>query len=1166
MALQIPYNEKTIIYGDIIPDTQDISTGDPSGEDPNITYADELEPSGDFFNMYGWTMWEDGDYTLFTSPVIIAAVDDELSWSRAVIDYTCASNLDVGSTFSKSSGSSPVVTGTLPTFYETLPNVSSTNKSAGGQNLIRYLWLTVRVPKIDLDSLVVTGLQHSYWYGVETVQGHEIFEQDLVSPPPDDIREDNRIGFEYMGARFPYRIMFPKDYDSDNPQDYPLFVSLGGDDTQGLDAGHERMFKFPAIILGGKLNYTYKHADEGQCISIVIQAPFDLYREGWDFPHYLASVNTPYHRYTPTNYEFETEPSNIGDTPPLISEHQIFSDMESYFGEHQWGSVAVVKLIESLISNPGVNIDPNKIHLSAFSGGGMSLWGIALAGRHLFASITELDGGMFWPHTGTVLEPIYTEGVYSRLPNAYLTSDAIDIIMRGICTRLKHIPVFIAFAYGLGSTSLIKTFGELAPFDGFPDEYGFSDELYEPVLYPEGATGLPVPIEGPPYFTYPVKTIYANMFYDVGGFCEMEGPYNGHLAAPGWLDENLSRLFSLSKDDRSSPNPELIDRDLPDEEEDPYPNGVYTDMNYPGDFTDFRILHHLDSEIATDFDKFILVGTGGESTVAIGSTDYVVSIDENDDFIWDKYGDNYHFIHKYPDNLHTYLSYEDETEFDFEIKEYDDFNIVWFGSTAEGCHLFAVDTTKNNQDLYIFQHIAPPENNKHITYLTEALNSIGAIINNASRPELNGYQKFITSSLVGSLGFSLKNSVRDMSGITNFSDFYGPNFDASIWSEVYNKESYVLFITSYWLTEKDSDIFNSYAYQFDYVEAEETLYLAMLNFSDHSLIPEGEYTKRLSLPKPFWDFLGDNYKTVAKFEAPQKYRQSIYADVEGLNRKINLTMQNLFYSGEVLISTDGNTSLEFKLPQSVELPLGIEYAVDAIENGTPPPAEAVPIVSPEQVETAIVMDSKKTNIYFDWEEGTPNPEKLQEIRLSDEFIQLRVDNDGKFVWDRDGDSHTFSGEPGETITRYTNNGKKFSVKYTEEGSHWFEITFEEFVVFYEEAEDIITISSQRDLDVLGLYDTILATIDSSSLSNSKSLKTWLATGYETGKSDTETDIYYYNEKSISFVGELQKITVHEYGSLDEFYNLSGITVSQIFADFSEAAGYPVSPQYIEDIS
>jgi len=123
-----------------------------------------------------------------------------------------------------------------------------------------------------------------------------------------------------------------------------------------------------------------------------------------------------------------------------------------------------------------------------------------------------------------------------------------------------------------------------------------------------------------------------------------------------------------------------------------------------------------------------------------------------------------------------------------------------------------------------------------------------------------------------------------------------------------------------------------------------------------------------------------------------------------------------------------------------------------------------------------------------------------------------------------------------------------------------------FTNFYIETERLITLAQNRGADVLELYNTIISTIDTSLLSDSKGVKIWITGTYQTGKSISLLDDENYYYRAVALVKELQSLVLDRYDSVDDFYETEGVTVSQTFAFLSEAAGYPISPQYIEDIS
>jgi len=116
-----------------------------------------------------------------------------------------------------------------------------------------------------------------------------------------------------------------------------------------------------------------------------------------------------------------------------------------------------------------------------------------------------------------------------------------------------------------------------------------------------------------------------------------------------------------------------------------------------------------------------------------------------------------------------------------------------------------------------------------------------------------------------------------------------------------------------------------------------------------------------------------------------------------------------------------------------------------------------------------------------------------------------------------------------------------------------------FHIFYVEAEKIVTSTQNRNTG--GVSNTI-----DNSLSDSKGIDTWITSAYQTGQYNSTLDNDKYSYRNIAFVNDLQLLVLKEYDSIDEFYEATGITVSATFAVLSQAAGYPISPQYIKDIT
>jgi len=135
----------------------------------------------------------------------------------------------------------------------------------------------------------------------------------------------------------------------------------------------------------------------------------------------------------------------------------------------------------------------------------------------------------------------------------------------------------------------------------------------------------------------------------------------------------------------------------------------------------------------------------------------------------------------------------------------------------------------------------------------------------------------------------------------------------------------------------------------------------------------------------------------------------------------------------------------------------------------------------------------------------------------------------------------------------------------------------DFTIFYIEVEDLVTSEQLRYTEVLNLYDQIISTIDTTVLPNARETKLWMTDIYKEGQDKYALYNESYYLRVIPFVKLLQSLVVgrrytdeytgiNTYSSVDDFYEIEGVIVSQTFAELSEVAGYPISPQYIKDIS
>jgi len=167
------------------------------------------------------------------------------------------------------------------------------------------------------------------------------------------------------------------------------------------------------------------------------------------------------------------------------------------------------------------------------------------------------------------------------------------------------------------------------------------------------------------------------------------------------------------------------------------------------------------------------------------------------------------------------------------------------------------------------------------------------------------------------------------------------------------------------------------------------------------------------------------------------------------------------------------------------------------------------------------------------------------------------------IWDSDGEPYIFSGNPGEQITRYTDNNKKFYVTYVGAGSHIFEIEFSAFPDFYKSVADLIDSAQRRGSDIIGYINQMRIDLEDSELNEEdierQRLENQIATTYNILNARHNN----YTSAIKTFVFNLQKFTEDNYGSVNNFLKEEDIQVKTVFADISMVVGYLIDIGNIE---
>lgn len=243
-----------------------------------------------------------------------------------------------------------------------------------------------------------------------------------------------------------YSVAYPCDYDSEEDRLYPLVLSVGGSGELGDDK---------RILV---------QTDPGCIIT--------KYRNFFENDKYRAFHVT---LQIPTSGFTEEVP-----TPEMSPYHDGWS---RYYHERSHGMIGAREIVNMLIADPDHKIDPNKIYLTGFSGGGLFSFEGLKGLRDVLAAAVPVAA---WPIGGAyrdVLNDPYWDTPYAD------GKESLKDRLKKEMFRSRHIPTII----GVGTNDNMK-FGSRA-FQLVADEIGKDSQLKE---YPASHGGSPKRVWGDP--------------------------------------------------------------------------------------------------------------------------------------------------------------------------------------------------------------------------------------------------------------------------------------------------------------------------------------------------------------------------------------------------------------------------------------------------------------------------------------------------------------------------------------------------------------------------------------------------------------------------------------------------------------------------------------------
>lgn len=263
------------------------------------------------------------------SPTLAAPAGYEVNHHRVIVNFVGSGIVKLSVAHSTSNRLDKAVENKrLHSTFRTLESSREVTVTSG-QTSERYAWLILQT----IGDVHISEIRYSFWRGRGTLAGHVA------------------RTFEFAGARLPYRLMYPRNYDPRKA--YPLVLSVSGSGGVGTD----NIRNMEKVILARYLFLNYFHDAKLQCFSLVPQIP----------PK--SVIPRPY-----------WPAGTLGRPTP------IFHPDCAVVNEQGWYVQAALALIQNLIDDTTINIDKDRIYCSGFSYGGKACWEFLKAAPNFFAA------------------------------------------------------------------------------------------------------------------------------------------------------------------------------------------------------------------------------------------------------------------------------------------------------------------------------------------------------------------------------------------------------------------------------------------------------------------------------------------------------------------------------------------------------------------------------------------------------------------------------------------------------------------------------------------------------------------------------------------------------------------------------------------------------------